>query len=103
MTELHTATARPYRPAVSAEGSGPGDDLRRLRAAAEGLEANFLSVMLQSAGFGAPREAFGGGIGEAQFASFLADAHAEAMVGRGGIGLAEAIFESLKARTHGRV
>lgn len=73
-------------------------DATALRAAAKGLEASFLSTMLQSAGLGAPREAMGGGIGEAQFASFLAEAHADALVRRGGIGLAEAIFESLKAR-----
>lgn len=87
----------PLAAAAAARPTAP-PDLQALRAAAEGLEASFLSVMLQSAGFGAPREAMGGGIGEAQFASFLADAHARALVERGGIGLAEAIFESLKAR-----
>jgi len=72
-----------------------------LRAAAENLEASFLSVMLQSAGVGAPREAFGGGAGETQFASFLAEAHAAAIVRRGGIGLAESLFNALKARADG--
>ena len=71
-----------------------------LREAARAMEAQFLSVMLQSAGLGAPREAFGGGIGEAQFASFLAQAHADALVARGGIGLAESIFNALKDRAH---
>ena len=72
-----------------------------LREAARALEAQFLSVMLQSAGFGAARDAFGGGVGEAQFASFLAQEHAEALSRRGGIGLAESLFNALKERTHG--
>lgn len=84
-----------------AASAPPGDPAARdaaLRAAAEGLEASFLAVMLQSAGVGAPREAFGGGTGEAQFASFLSEAHAAAIVRRGGIGLAESLFNALKDR-----
>ena len=76
----------------------PAGNEARLRAAAEAMEASFLSVMLQSAGLGAPREGMGGGIGEEQFASFLAEAHAEALVRRGGIGLAESLFAALQAR-----
>lgn len=76
----------------------PPPDAARLRAAAEALEASFLAVMLQAAGVGAPREAMGGGVGEAQFASFLTEAHAQAMVRRGGIGLAESLFAALQAR-----
>ncbi len=71
-----------------------------LRAAAQKLEATFLSEMLKSAGIGAPRDAFGGGHGEDQFASFLREAQAEEMVGAGGIGLAEALFEALKVKMH---
>lgn len=77
----------------------PGGDAAALRAAAQAMETGFLSVMLQSAGLGAPREAMGGGIGEAQFASFLADAHAAVLVRSGGIGLAESVFAALQART----
>ena len=73
-----------------------------LRAAAEKLEASFLAEMLKAAGVGAPRESFGGGAGEEQFASFLREAQAEGMVGAGGIGLAEALFESLKERANGQ-
>ena len=76
---------------------GRSDDAA-LRAAAQRLEASFLSTMLQSAGFGAARDTMGGGIGEEQFASFLAEAHADALARRGGIGLAESLFEALKAR-----
>jgi Rod binding domain-containing protein len=70
----------------------------RLREAANQLEATFLAEMLKSAGFGDPRESYGGGIGEDQFSSFLRDAQAENMVKAGGIGLAEALFEAMKAR-----
>jgi len=66
--------------------------------AAQKLETAFLASMLQSAGVGAPRDAFGGGTGEAQFTSFLVQAHAEAMVARGGVGLAEHLFRAMQAR-----
>ncbi|UYV39649.1 hypothetical protein N4R57_00125 [Rhodobacteraceae bacterium D3-12] len=49
-------------------------------AAAQNLEATFLSEMLKAAGFGKSRGAFGGGAGEDQFASFLRDAQAQEMV-----------------------
>ena len=67
-----------------------------LRRAARDLEAAFLAEMLKSAGFGEARDAFGGGMGEDQFASFLRVEHARAMAETGGIGLAEAIFNAMK-------
>ena len=73
----------------------------RLFKAAQDLEASFLAEMLKSAGFGEPRESFGGGVGEDQFASFLRQAHADEMVKSGGIGLAEHLFEALKERADG--
>lgn len=76
---------------------------QKLFEAAQQLEANFLAEMLKSAGVGAPRESFGGGIGEEQFGSFLRQAQAEEMVKAGGIGLAERLFESLKERSDGAV
>ncbi|MBY5933612.1 rod-binding protein [Tateyamaria omphalii] len=72
-----------------------------LRLAAQKLEATFLAEMLKSAGFGETRENFGGGSGEDQFSSFLVQAQAEKMVEAGGIGLAEALFDSLKERSNG--
>lgn len=71
---------------------------QKLRDAAVKLEASFLSEMLKAAGFGAPRDGFGGGIGEEQFGSFLRDEQAQAMAESGGIGLAEALFNALKER-----
>lgn len=65
------------------------------REAAEKLEATFLSEMLKSAGVGMQSHGFSGGIGEDQFASLQRDALAEAMVKRGGIGLAELFYKSI--------
>lgn len=75
----------------------PSNDARLLDAAQK-LEATFLAEMLKSAGMGAQEGAFGGGIGEEQFTSFLRDAQAEAMVFAGGIGLAESLFNAMKAK-----
>ena len=67
-----------------------------VREAAEKLEATFLAEMLKSAGLGAQSHEFSGGIGEDQFASFQREALADAMVQRGGIGLAEMFYNALK-------
>jgi hypothetical protein len=71
---------------------------QRLRDTAQRLEAAFLSEMLRHAGAVSARETFGGGIGEAQFASFLRDLEAQAIADAGGLGLAEAFFHALKGR-----
>lgn len=71
-----------------------------LRAKARELEAAFLSEMLGHAGLGAAGESFGGGIGEEQFASFLRQEQATAMVAQGGIGLAESLFRALSEDRH---
>ena len=75
----------------------------RLRDAARALEATFLAEMLKAARFGEARDAFGGGVGEDQFSSFLVQAQAKEMVAAGGIGLAESLFESLKEQRDGPV
>lgn len=72
---------------------------RTLRDAAEKMEAGFLAEMLQAAGLGKTSEQFGGGAGEDQFSSLLVQEQAMQMVKSGGIGLAEAIFNSLKEKT----
>lgn len=74
---------------------------QKLRAAANALEATFISEMLKSAGLGESREAFGGGVGEEQFSSFLRDAQAQSLADKGGFGLAESLFHALKARQDG--
>lgn len=67
----------------------------QLRAKAMELEAAFLSEMLSYTGLGQETSGLGGGIGEEQFASFLRAEQAKLMVQRGGIGLAETIFDAL--------
>lgn len=70
--------------------------------AARELEASFLAEMLKSAGFGKPRDANGGGIGEDQFGSFLRQEQAREMVNQGGIGLAQSLYEALKEQADAR-
>ena len=65
---------------------------------AQELETRFLSEMLAHTGLDAQTGAFNGGIGEDQFASFLREAQAKAMVDRGGLVLAQSIFQSLVRR-----
>ncbi|MCY1128711.1 rod-binding protein [Frigidibacter sp. RF13] len=73
-------------------------DEAALRQAAQEFEAAFLAEMLKPMGSATARQSFGGGIGEEQYASFMLEAQAKAMVQQGGIGLSESIFEALKAR-----
>ena len=73
----------------------PPGNVKKLRNLSQQLEAQFLSEMFKSAGLGKSPEGFGGGVGEEQFASFLREQQALAMSKAGGIGLAEAIFNSL--------
>lgn len=72
-----------------------------LFAAAQKLESSFLAEMLKFGGAERPPGSFGGGIGEEQFASFLTEAEATAMVKHGGIGLAEKLYAELKDRADG--
>ena len=83
-------------------GYSPDVPSAALRNAAEDLEASFLAEMLKSAGLGKPQASFGGGAGEDQFSSFLVHAQAKEIVKSGGIGLAESLFDSLKARANDR-
>lgn len=79
-----------------AQNGGPAPSA--LRRSAEALETAFLSEMFKAAGIGRPPDTMNGGAGEEHFASFLAEAHARAMVARGGIGLADHIERALVAR-----
>lgn len=75
----------------------------KLRAAAEKLEATFISEMLKHAQFAKSRDAFGGGSGEDQFSSYLRQAQANAIASSGGIGMAETLYEALKEKNDGSV
>ena len=69
------------------------------REAAEAFEAAFLAEMLKMSSLNTMPEGFGGGAGEEAFASLLTDEYARLLGERGGIGLAEQVFELLKQRT----
>ena len=71
-----------------------------MREAAQELEATFLAEMLDAAGLGETPEGFGGGPGEDQFAGPLRMEQARLMAERGGIGLAESIYNAMKDRLH---
>ena len=73
----------------------------QLMAKAEELEATFLAEMLAHSGLGEMSGAFGGGQGEAQFASFLRQEQAKLIVESGGMGLAELIFNSMVEAENG--
>ncbi|MDJ0638087.1 MAG: rod-binding protein [Paracoccaceae bacterium] len=73
----------------------PRPEKPEYKAIADELEIQFLSEMLKNAGVGKPRDTFGGGAGEDQFAGFLTAEYARATVNAGGIGLSEAIYQAL--------
>ena len=66
-----------------------------LREVAIDFEAVFLAQMLDHAGVGRTPDSFGGGVGEDAFRGHLVAEQAKAMARTGGIGLADALFESL--------
>lgn len=75
---------------------------QQLMKKAEELEVSFLSEMLAHSGLSEMQGAFGGGHGEAQFASFLRQEQARLIVHSGGLGLAELIFTSLTEAENGK-
>lgn len=75
---------------------------KRTRDAAKAFEAAFLGEMLKYTGINAMPDAFGGGAGEEAFGSFLTQEYARLIAERGGIGIAEQVFETLKQRMQGQ-
>lgn len=88
----------PGRAAPTPSPAPPDAELYRN---AQQLEAVFLAEMLACAGVEAGAQAFGGGAGEEQFASFLRQEQAMAMVRSGGTGLAESLFHAMGGRDVG--
>lgn len=70
-------------------------DRQRMMDKANELEAVFLAEMLSYAGLTPETDSFAGGEGERQFASFLRNEQARLIVEKGGVGLAQMIFNSL--------
>ena len=71
----------------------------RMRETAEAFEAAFLADVLENSGINAMPEAFGGGAGEDAFSGLLTQEYGRLLAERGGIGLAEQVFELLKQRS----
>ncbi len=86
-------------PAGAVATLSPARSAQLMKKAKE-LETNFLSEMLSYTGLDAAKGDFTGGVGEDQFASFLRDAQAKALVDHGGIGLSQNIFNALARRDH---
>ena len=86
----------------STQGALPAPPSRnaQLMSVAQSLEAAFLADMLKAAGVGESPDGFGGGVGEDQFASFLREEQAREMTRAGGIGLAQALFDSMVEAEH---
>lgn len=59
------------------------------------FEAMVISQFLQHAGLNKDPGAFGGGAGEAQFASFLTEIQSTAIAKNGGIGLSERLLRAV--------
>ena len=72
-----------------------------LFAKAKEFEACFLAEMLVYSGLAKQQGPFSGGIGEGQFASFLGQEQARLLVERGGIGLAERLYQAMGGSTDG--
>lgn len=87
---------QPIQPSPSTSASRPAAHADMV-ATARAFEAMVISQMLQASGLDKPPADFGGGTGEAQFASFLTDAQAQSFAARGGIGLAERLIRAMAA------
>lgn len=76
---------------------------KTLQSTAREFEAVFLAEMLSHTSLAATSESFGGGAGEDAFKSLLTREWATQMTEKGGIGLAETIYQRLLAREGGDV
>lgn len=71
----------------------------RMRETAEAFEASFLADVLANSGINAMPDSFGGGAGEDAFSSLLTREYGRLLAERGGVGLAEQVFDLLKQRS----
>ena len=80
-------------------------DLRKsaMKATAEEFEAVFLAEMLSHTSLAKTSDSFGGGAGEDAFKSLMTRQWANQLAERGGIGLAETIYQSMLTREGGDV
>lgn len=78
--------------------AAPADRQSLARATAERFETAFLAEMLKHSGINKTSEVTGGGAGEDAFSSFLTEEYARLVTERGGIGLAEQIFNAIETK-----
>ncbi len=101
MMDLPPITPTPaQRPPARIDGpdaDAPATD-QAARDTAERFEASFLAEMLKHSGINKTPQSTGGGAGEDAFASFLTDEYARLITDRGGIGLAEQIFNAIRTK-----
>jgi Rod binding domain-containing protein len=87
------------RAAVAPDKADRDSDADRdARTAAEAFESAFLAEMLKHTGVNRNPDGWGGGAGEDAFASFLTGEYARLIAERGGVGLAEQIFNAIKSK-----
>ena len=96
--DLPPITARP-----TALAPQRAEDAREAaaRRTAQDFESAFLAEMLKHTGINRTPETGGGGAGEDAFASFLTGEYARLLAERGGIGLAEQIFNAIHQKGSG--
>lgn len=97
--ELPPITPKPaplQKPRPGAEAAEAAE-----RRTAQAFEAAFLAEMLKHTGINATPATGGGGAGEEAFASFLTGEYARLLAGRGGVGLAEQIFNAIHQKGSG--
>lgn len=75
--------------------TGTLNQVNMLREKSKDLETAFLSEMLSHTGLDQAQSMGEGGDGAQQYASFIREEYARAIVDHGGIGLAETIFKAL--------
>lgn len=98
--DLPAITPRPLT-ADTPRPAAPAKDERAARAAAEAFESAFIAEMLKYGGVNKTPEGWGGGAGEDAFGSFLTEEYARLIEARGGLGLAEQIFNAMQAKAPG--
>ncbi|MBP7003067.1 rod-binding protein [Amaricoccus sp.] len=98
--DLPPIASRPAAPGATATPA-KGHDERETRAAAQAFESAFVAEMLKYSGVNETPEGWGGGAGEDAFGSFLTEEYARLIEARGGLGLAEQIFNAMQAKAPG--
>lgn len=98
--DLPPISARPATTAAAASPA-PGRDPAAAHEAARAFESAFIAEMLKYSGVNETPDGWGGGAGEDAFGSFLTEEYARLIEARGGLGLAERIFNAMQSKAPG--